>query len=192
MAESTKTVEFDPGIGQLATDLYLEVYIIENDMANIPQFARKARYFAATYRKILKALINNIGFYRGCLGWAYYTVNEHKGEAFTGNPFVNYTEEQKAQYAPTEMVDFCIEYLPRFESDLKYYHIKNVKLPENAMDILNQYREFLSINEGFINAKTVDDVKLPENIAFSKTTLEIKAELDKAIETKNLDNLINL
>ena len=50
MAESTKTVEFDPGIGQLATDLYLEVYIIENDMANRPQFARKARYFAATYR----------------------------------------------------------------------------------------------------------------------------------------------
>lgn len=192
MADNVKTVEFDPGIGQLATDLYLDVYVVENDIAKMPQFARKARYFAVTYKKILKALINNLGFYRGCLGWAYYIVNEHKGEAFTGNPFVNYTEEQKAQYAPTEMVDFCIEYLPKFQSDLKYFHIKNVELPENAMEILNQYREFLSINEGFINAKTADDIKLPENVTFSKSPLEIKSELDKAIENKNLDDLINL
>lgn len=192
MADEAKTVEFDPGIGALAADLYLDVYVIENDIANMPQFARKARYFAATYRKILKSLINNLGFYRGCLGWAYYIVNEHKGETFTGNPFVNYTEEQKAQYAPTEMVDFCIEYLPKFESDLKYFHIKNVKLPENAKEILNQYREFLAMNEGFINAKTADDIKLPEGVAFSKSPLEIKAELEKAIETKNLDDLINL
>lgn len=192
MADEAKTVEFDPGIGALAADLYLDVYVIENDIANMPQFARKARYFAATYRKILKSLINNLGFYRGCLGWAYYIVNEHKGETFTGNPFVNYTEEQKAQYAPTEMVDFCIEYLQKFESDLKYFHVKNVKLPENAKEILNQYREFLAMNEGFINAKTADDIKLPEGVAFSKSPLEIKAELEKAIETKNLDDLINL
>ena len=156
MADEAKTVEFDPGIGALAADLYLDVYVIENDIANMPQFARKARYFAATYRKILKSLINNLGFYRGCLGWAYYIVNEHKGETFTGNPFVNYTEEQKAK------------------------------------EILNQYREFLAMNEGFINAKTADDIKLPEGVAFSKSPLEIKAELEKAIETKNLDDLINL
>ena len=48
------------------------------------------------------------------------------------------------------------------------------------------------MNEGFINAKTADDIKLPEGISFAKSPLEIKAELDKAIETKNLDNLINL
>ncbi len=192
MSNNINSIEFDPGIGSLAADLYLDVYMVENDIANMPQFARKARYFAVSYRKILKSLINNLGFYRGCLGWAYYISNEHKGKTFTGNPFVNYTEEQKAQYAPTEMVDFCIEYLPKFKSDLNYFHVKNVSLPENAQEILNQYREFLSMNEGFINANSVDDIKLPESLSFSKSPLEIKAELDNAIENKNLDNLIYL
>lgn len=192
MTDNEKTIEFDPGIGELAADLYLDVYIVENDIAKMPQFARKARYFAVSHRKILKSLINNLGFYRGCLGWAYYIKNEHKGKTFTGNPFVNYTEEQKAQYAPTEMVDFCIEYLPKFQSDLKYFNVKNVKLPDNAEEILNQYREFLSVNEGFVNAKTVDDIILPENLSFTKSPLEIKTELENAIANQNLDNLINL
>ena len=30
MADEAKTVEFDPGIGPLAADLYLDVYVIEN------------------------------------------------------------------------------------------------------------------------------------------------------------------
>ena len=44
----TDTVAFDPGMGKLATDLYTEVYIIENDLANMPQLSRKIRYYRIT------------------------------------------------------------------------------------------------------------------------------------------------
>ncbi|MBQ2644933.1 hypothetical protein IJG14_05090 [bacterium] len=186
------TIAFDPGIGNLAVDFYTEAYIIENDLANMPQYARKVRYYNVVYKKLMKAFLNNLAFFKGCLAWAYYIVNEKKDADITGNPFVSYTEEQKAQYAPTEMIDFTIEYFEKFKSDLKYYHIKNVEFPDFTTDILNKYREFLAINEGFINAHKVSDIKLPENLEFTKTLDEIKNIIDDVIKTKNSDNLLSL
>jgi hypothetical protein len=188
----TNSVKFDPGIAKLSSDLYYEVYIVENDMCNMPQRARKARYFSVAYKKILKAIINNYAFYKGCLAWAYYIVNSFKDASLEGNPFALYTEEQKSQYAPTELVDFNIEYMDKFKSNLKYYNIQNVQLPEDLSEILNQYREFVSLNEGFINAKSVSDIQLPENLKISKSCDEIKVIIDKAIQSGNLEELITL
>ena len=188
----TEKIAFDPGIGELCNNFYAEVYIIENDLANMPQYPRKARYYSAVCKKILKSLINVLSFYNGCLAWAYYISKNHHDAEITGNPFLTYTEEQKAQYAPTEVVDFIIEYLDKFESDLKYYHIKNVSVPENAISILNLYRVLVSENEGFINTKNVADIKLPENLKFAKSDKEIKKMIDEAVENKNLNELINL
>jgi len=188
----TDTIEFDPGIGELCEDFYTEVYIIENDIANMPQYPRKARYYAVTYKKIMKAFLNNLAFYQGCLAWAYYIVTEHKDCKLLGNPFNAYTEEQLSQYAPTNMVDFLIEYLDKFKADLKYFHIKNVTFPENTKQILDTYRAFLADNEGFIHAYKVSDIKLPEDLKFTMPADEIKKCIDGAIEANNLNLLLDL
>ena len=188
----TNTVSFDPGLGKLASDLYSEVYIIENDLAHMPQFARKARYYSVTYKKIVKAILNNLGFYKGCLAWAYYIKNNNNDANLIGNPFVNMTEEQKSQYAPTDMVDFLIEYMDKFKSDLRYYNIKGVALPNDTGEILSKYREFVAMNEGFINTNNVSEIKLPENLIFNTNLDEIKAKIDNAIENQNLDELLSL
>ena len=188
----TKTVEFDPGIAQFAGDLYTEAYIIENDMANMPQFARKVRYYSVTYKKLLKVILGNLGFYNACLAWAYYIVNTANDAVLSGNPFISYTEEQKAQYAPTDGIDFCIEYTDKFISDLKYFNIKGVTLPERTKEILSKYREFVAINEGFLNTEKVSDIKLPENLTFATPLKDIKKAIDEAITKENLTDLINL
>lgn len=188
----TENILFDPGIGELCEDFYTEVYIIENDIANMPQYSRKARYYAVTYKKILKTLLNNISFYNGCLAWAYYILNKYPDAKLQGNPFNAYTEEQKSQYAPTAMVDFVIEYMDKFKSDLKYFHIKNVEFPRNIDKILQLYREFLSMNEGFINTFNVADIKLPETLNFTMSLDEIKEKIDNAVENKNLNFLLDI
>ncbi|MCR5262209.1 MAG: hypothetical protein K6C94_10300 [Candidatus Gastranaerophilales bacterium] len=186
------TIEFDPGISELCDDFYSEVYVIENDIANMPQYPRKARYYSVTYKRILKTFLNNLAFYQGCLAWAYYIVNTHSECKLSGNPFNSYTEEQKSQYAPTAMVDFVTEYLEKFKSDLKYFHIKNVVFPENTNEILETYRSFLAENEGFINVHNVSEVKLPEKLKFIMPAEDIKAVIDKAIENKNLNLLLDI
>lgn len=188
----SENIAFDPGLGKLALDLYSEVYILENDLANMPQLPRKIRYFRISYKRIVKVLLNNLAFYKGCLAWAYYIVNKCPDNILTGNPFVSLSEEQKTQYAPTELVDFCIEYLPKFYSDLKYYNVKDVNLPNDTDSILKIYREFVSMNEGFINAHKTSDIQLPEGLNFEKSFDEIKTEIDSAIEQQNISNLINL
>lgn len=185
-------VAFDPGLGKLAADLYTEVYILENDLANMPQLPRKIRYFRISCKRIVKVLLNNLAFYKGCLAWAYYIVNKYPECNLSGNPFISLTEEQKAQYAPTELVDFCIEYLPKFYSDLKYYNVKNVILPEDTEYILNTYREFVAMNEGFINTYKASDIQLPEGLNFKKSLNEIKDEITSAVEQQDISNLINL
>lgn len=188
----TNTVEFDPGIGNLADSLYSEAYVIENDMSTMPQRARKMRYFQAVYKRIVKVMLNNLAFYNGCLAWAYCIKNLDSEATISGNPFVSLTDEQKANYAPTDSVDFFIEYLPQFYSNLKYYNIKGVQLPENTDYILNTYREFVAVNEGFINAYKTADIILPDNVNFSKSAEDLKNEILSAVENKNILTLLSL
>lgn len=186
------TVAFDPGIGELCKDFYAEVYTIENDLANMPLYPRKARYYNVAYKVIFKAFLNNLAFYKGCLAWAYYIVNTHKDAKITGNKFLNYTEEQKAQYGPTDFIDFFMEYFEKYQSDLKYYHIKNVTFPEGAKETMEMYRNFVSANEGFINTAEVKDILLPENLSFKASLDEIKQTIDSAVEEKNLNKILEL
>lgn len=102
------------------------------------------------------------------------------------------SEEQKAQYAPTELVDFCIEYLPKFNSDMKYYNVNDNSIPDNADTILKTYREFVSINEGFINAHKASDIILPENLVFSKSPEEIAETINSAVLKQDLLDLLTL
>lgn len=188
----TNTVEFDPGLGDLTESLYSEVYVIENDLAAMPQRARKLRYFQAVYKRIIKAMLNNLAFYNACLAWGYCIKELNPQDAITGNPFLSLTDEQKANYAPTDTVDFFIEYLPQFYSNLKYYNIKNLELPENTDFILKKYREFVSANEGFINAHNVSDIILPENLKFNHSAEDLKKAILQAVDDKNISDLLFL
>lgn len=185
----TESVAFDPGIGDYVTNLYNEAYIIENDLIQIPQFPRKSRYYNIACKNIYKAILNNYSFYKGCLAWAYYIINNNANADISANPFLAYTEEQKAQYSPTETVDFFIEYLDKFISDIKYYHVKNINLPEDIKEFLVIYREFVAMNEGFINISRTSDLKLPENYKQDKSLEDIKQIIDDAISSGDLSNL---
>ena len=186
------SVLFDPGFSSLTVDLWSIAYVIENDLQSMNQLPRKIRYYNASFPKIHKALLNNIAFYKFCMGWAYYVMKNCPDEVIEGNPFENLPEEEKSQYAPCDGIDFLIEYIDKFQSDAKYYHVKNAVIPENSKDMLKTYREFIAINEGFTDVKKVSDLKAVKNMEFSVSPDKIRSLIDKAVETKDLSVLLSL
>ena len=186
------TVPFDPGYKESIQDLWSIAYVIEQDLSGMSQLPRKTRYYNACFPKLYKAILNNIAFYKGCMAWAFYIMNKYPDETITANPFLNMNDEQKAEYAPCDGIDFLLEYISKFESDAKYYHVKNVQIPQNTKEMLKTYREFIAINEGFINAEKVSDLKLVENMCFSASPDEIKKVIDKSVSEKDLSLLLSL
>ena len=186
------SVPFDPGYSELTQDLWSIAYTVEEDLQSMSQLPRKTRYYNACFPRLYKALLNTIAFYKGCMAWAFYIINKCPDEVITGNPFLNMSEEKKSDYAPCDGIDFLIEYLAKFESDVKYYRVKNAQIPQNTKDVLKIYREFIAINEGFINTGKVSDLKTVDNMNFSIPLEEIKMIIDKAISEKNLSLLLSL
>ena len=186
------SVPFDPGYSELTLDLWSIAYTVEQDLLSLSQLPRKTRYYCACFPKLYKALLNNIAFYKGCMAWAFYIMNKHLEEEIEGNKFLDMNDEEKSQYAPCDGIDFLIEYISKFESDVKYYRVKNAVIPQNTKDMLKTYREFIAINEGFINSRKVSDLKPVENMAFSVSCDEIKALIDKVISEKDLSLLLSL
>ena len=48
------------------------------------------------------------------------------------------------------------------------------------------------MNEGFMNAHNVSDIKLPEGVVFTASQEEIKEKIDNAVSTGNLSELLTL
>ena len=60
----TETVAFDPGIGNYVLNLYAEAYVIEDNIARIPVFSRKSRYYSVACKNLVKAFTNNLAFFK--------------------------------------------------------------------------------------------------------------------------------
>ena len=107
-----------------------------------------------------------------------------------------------------EDVDFRIDTKPGILSDNKTIPVlditakedvefdENLTLPKlesivRRCGILDTYREFLKINEGFVKVQTTSDVKLPENLkSVDETNMkEIIDGIEKVIENGKLHEL---
>ena len=185
-------VPFDPGYSELTLDLWSTAYTVEQDLQSLLQLPRKTRYYNACFPKLYKAFLNNIAFYKGCMAWAFYIMNKYQGEQIEGNNFLNLSNEEKSKYAPCDGIDFLIEYIPKFESDVKYYRVKNAVIPKDTKEMLKTYREFISVNEGFINAEKVSDLKTVDKMTFSVPCEDIKTIIDRAVSEKDLSLLLSL
>ena len=77
------------------------------------------------------------------------------------------------------------------KKDAKYYLGQNYSVEEKSLQVLDTYREFLKINEGFVKVQTTSDVKLPENLkSVDETNMkEIIDGIEKVIENGKLHEL---
>ena len=92
-------------------------------------------------------------------------------------------------------MDFLFDFIKEgFNRDAKYYLNKTFEINPLYLKILKLYREFLSLNKGFINTEKTNDILLPESLkkpdeAGLKTIYET---ILKSVKEDNLEILFKI
>ena len=185
MSNFEEGIEFDPGF---TIHLSLISRDIESFYYNLSgyAFAQKKQQFKAYNAKLLRLVERNIGFYAACILWAdiakiYPDKLILNNICFGGE----YNEEENVAE-----VQFVRNYLQQYAKDLKYYTGQSWQVPELYNTILNDYEEFLKVNEGFIKVSKAADLKLPAGVKQLKDDKEILPLIEKVVETGNFKPML--
>lgn len=178
-------IEFDPGF---TMHLSLISRDIESFYYNLSayQFAQKKQQFKAYATKLLRLIERNIGFYAACILWADAAQN-YPDKLILNN--ICFGGEYVEADNISEVI-FVRKYLEQYKKDLKYYVGQNFEIPEIYNVILNDYEEFLKVNEGFVKVAKAGDLKLPASVKSVDNESELLSEIEKVIETGNFKPMI--
>ena len=157
-------VPFDPGYSKHVSSF---MYFNEQVKAALKSF-KVQNQKAFQYRKFLPQLLavmkQEVGFYYGCLLWATYISYENPPKEIEGNSFWGKTKEELEKYAYLEEVNYILKFFEQYPKDLSFYKIQSEKIDDKYIKTVEIYKEFLILNESFINTKTTADLKLPDKI----------------------------
>ena len=163
------------------------LYASINQFKNLGQ--RKMK-FKMLYPQITRMVDNNVGFCLGSLLWATYikTLGDVQIE---GNPCLGGTYDREET---VEEADYSIEFFERLKKDVKYYLGTDYKVNPTCVKVLELYKEFLTLNSGFVSTKTTNDVLLPQGFKTpSKEEAEkIHSKIQEVIQSGNLLDLLEV
>lgn len=185
---------FDPGFAELAIAFEANMSACNGVIGQLKSPHQKKFKFQILYPQMYKLIENNVAFYYGCLLWGYYLANSHKNNPtkLTDNPFSELSEEDLKEYDMTYDIDYLINYLPKFENDTKYFLGKPANIPLNWKEILEQYREFVVLNNGFITVRLTSDILMPESLKVTMPVDDIKDFLCNTISSGKLEDILNI
>ena len=183
-------VLFDPGFAPIAINYIGQVgytYYMFNAVNNIKI---KKQNFPLVSIKLEKLLRANVSFYLGCLLWACY-ISQFDNYEIEGNKLLG---EECTQEEYTREIDFLIDFVEnQFNRDYKYFKNKLYTPDKKYLPILKAYKEFLILNNGFVNCSNTSQIVLPSY--FKKIEKEqlnnIYEQIQKAINSKNLEILFD-
>lgn len=188
--DTKDNVQFDPGFIQHMSAFEPNIQYVYNSLNSCRNFNQKKMQFKMFYPKIQLLLKNYLGFYLGCILWAVYikSLGEKPiaGNLCYGGDF--------SETETLEEVDFIKSYIEQLKKDAKYYLGQNFSIDEESIKVLDAYREFLKLNEGFVKVQTTADVKLPASLkSVDEAGLkEILVGIEQVIENGKLHELFAL
>lgn len=182
-----QSVLFDPGYAQHTTILSINVEYMLAAINQFKNFGQKKLKFKMLYPQLIKMTENNTGFCLGSLLWAVY-IKSLGNVKIEGNPCLGdtYNKEETVEEA-----DYSIEYFEKLKKDAKYYIGENYEINPLHIKIIELYKEFLTLNCGFVNTKTTNDLLLPTGfkIPGSEDLEKIHNKINEVIKTGRLLDL---
>ena len=186
MKTVSKGLEFDPGFAPFILAFRGTVEYLYLDINKFKNLSQRKMKFRQYYKKFLELFYNNLGFYVGCLMWAAYIKTQPEQEILNNHCLGGeYNEDEN-----TSETDFMIKFLELFPKDMKYFLGINYNINPDDMKILELYKEFLTINKGFVNSKTNTDVLLPEGIKTAEAE-KFKDKIDEILKSENLSKFVD-
>lgn len=158
--KSDNQMLFDPGYSASVARVSGNIEYMYSAFSSIPSVKQKRFQFSVLYPKFLKAIDLNAAFYLGCMLWGVY-LKSNPGKEIINNPCLDTEFDDDSFYE----IDFLYNFIKEgFNRDCKYYLNKTCTINPLYLKILEIYREFLSLNKGFINVKKTDDILLPQKL----------------------------
>lgn len=182
------SVLFDPGYAQHTGILSVNIEYIYTSVARFKNLGQRKNQFKMYYTKILKLVENNVSFCLGCMLWAKY-IKSLGTKNILNNPCLGdvYNEAEAI-----EEIDYSIQYFEQLRKDAKYYLGLDYNADERYLKVLDVYKEFLMLNEAFVNTKTTDDIKFPASLKTPEDMEKVNAKIQDVVKTGNLVELFNL
>lgn len=189
---------FNPGFGQCLIG-FLPIYIEFQSQINATKnFSIKKAKYKLFNTKLNTALESTLGFWVGCILWGAVLKNSYKNnpQKIENNPFWGLKEEDISQYEFNLEFDFIKKYISSYTKDMKYFCGENAVFPDFYLKIVDNYQNFLKINNNFINTDTTDKINFPEELKHLNN-LEVeelenlKKLINTALDKKNLSLLLS-
>ena len=185
MKTEVKGLEFDPGFAPYILAFRGTVEYLYMDINRFKNLSQRKMKFRQYYKKFLELFNNNLGFYVGCLMWAAYIKTQPEQDILNNNCFGGeYNEEENVSD-----VDFMIKFLELLPKDMKYFLGMDYEINPNDVKILEMYKEFLTINKGFVNSKKNTDILLPAGMKTDGAE-NFKDKIDEVLKTEDLSKLL--
>ncbi len=185
------SVLFDPGYAQHTTILSLSLEYIYAGINQFKNLGQRKMKFKMMYPQITQIVDNNVGFCLGSLLWASYIKSLGDSIQIEGNPCIGGTYDEAET---VEEADYSIEYFTQLKKDVKYYLGKDYQINQIYITILELYKEFLTLNKGFVDTKETKDVILPEKLTIpnSENADKIHEKIQEVIKTGKLLDLLEV
>ena len=186
-------VLFDPGYSK-----HVSSFVYFNEQANLVIKALKTPQqrsfkFRQLLPQILEVLKKEVGFYQGCLLWAIYLKYNFSSspKEIEGNSFYGRTDEELVNSNYLAEINYIIDFIEQYAKTLNYYRIKAESIDNKYKKTAEIYKEFLILNQSFINTKTTKDIKLPSTIKGfgNKDLCQIKLLIDATVTDGNFERL---
>ena len=189
----SKGVLFDPGYSKYTMAFSPNIDAAHNMLFSIKALHQRKFKFQIMYPQLLKLLEQTVSFYLGCLLWAAFITQNFKSEPkeILDNSFIGKTVNAEDMLFE---VNYAINYIDKLKKDCKYYLGKNCNIPDDWEEVMTVYKDFLTLNDFLVNAKTTVDIKLPPKIKTpSKTELEeILENIENVTKTGELKELFKV
>ena len=181
----SEDLEFDPGFAPYILAFRGTVEYLYMDINRFKNLSQRKMKFRQYYKKFLELFNNNLGFYVGCLMWAAYIKTQPEQDILNNNCLGGeYNKEENVSD-----VDFRIKFLELLPKDMKYFLGMNYEINPEDLKILEMYKEFLTINKGFVNSKKNTDILLPSGMKTDGAD-SFKDRIDEVLKTEDLSKLL--
>ena len=175
---------FDPGYSASIARVSGNIEYMYEAFSNIPSPKQKRFQFSILYPKFLKAVDLNAAFYLGCMLWGVY-LKSCPDKEIVNNPCLDTEFSDDCFYE----VDFLYNFIKQGLNRVAKYYLNKTYSPNPLyLKVLENYREFLSLNKGFVNVKKTDDILLPKTLKTPNET-DLKLIYEAILNAVKEDNL---
>lgn len=173
----SKGVLFDPGYAKYTVPFAQNIDAAYNMLFSLKAMHQRKFKFRILYPQLLRLLENTVYFYLGCLFWATFIKKNFNNEPKTilDNYYLDKEiDEETLLYE----VNYVLNYIEKLKKDCKFYLSTECNIPQDWTQIVEIYKEFLTINKFLTNARTTDALILPSQI--------------KDLSQNDLDSILNV